>query len=551
MKGLDLRRVLPGTGMGGVVGLSSRMQGPLDDVAAKVAFSKGSAITVFDQNYLLPAQARFALQRGEQLVVPTLTLAAPGGGSLSVAGRLIADRNVDLSVIADQHRLDRVPFVSRTLPSLGGTLGGRLHLSGHPQNPSLDGDVRLAQVTLAGVALGAGAMKLQALGPGRSTLKGLMFERLTVAGNLNVGAGGPAFDATVDANNLTLDPFLSELPLVRGGRLRVGGRLSLAAQAGRPLELVAALDSVLLAYGCRAASGDPRGPGCMVLESKGPLRARTRGRSLIELDRAQFVAPDSDFSLVGKMSDGLVDAQLKGRFGLGVLDPLLQVGGRRLFEASGVLDATVRARGNPAALALSGAVAVVKPVRLASAAARLEVRVPRGQLTFEPGRISSAGLQLEAPGLKLELAGEGPTGDLLGPEPRPGAPARPLAVDLSGTFDAGLLPRFLPGWITEARGSASIKGHLAGSLARPSIDGEAQLGAISFTTRANPSQPQRFRVDVQGGRIEARKNVVTVDHLAGHDRTGGTRGGGAQRPRRPGRGSGPGAAGARADARCR
>jgi hypothetical protein len=521
VRNLDLGRALPGTGLTGVLGFSSRVRGPLNEVAAKVTFSPGAAVTVFDQTYGLPRQAGFGIHGGDQLVVPTLALAAPGGGSLSVAGALVLDRSVDLSVVAQGHRLDRVPFVSRALPSLGGTLAGRLHLSGEPLHPSLDGNVRLGGVTLAGVALGEGAVKLTALAPGRSTLKGSMFDHLTVAGNLDVGAGGPAFDATVDAAGLILDPFLPELPFLHGGRLRVGGRLTLMARSGRPLELGAALDSLLFAYGCRASRGDPRGPGCMVLESQGPVRARARGRmAAVELERAQFIAPESNFSLAGKVTDGAIDTQLRGRFSLGLLGPLFQIGGRRMLDASGIVDATFSARGPVTGPALAGEFNVVKPVRVSSSMARLEVRLPDGHLAFDAGGISSRGLHIEALGVKLALKGEAPLGAVPGGLSAMGAragkaaaEARPLALDLSGTVDAALLPRFVPGFIAEAKGAADVTAKVRGSLARPSIDGEANLGAITFTTRPNKAQPQRFRVAVQGGRIVAKGNRVTVNQL--------------------------------------
>jgi hypothetical protein len=506
----------------GMLGLSSRVRGPLDKVDAQVRFSPGAALTFFDQTYGLPKQARFGVQGGDELVVPTLTLAAPGGGSLALAGRLVLDRRVDLSVVAEGHRLDRVPFVSRALPSLGGKLGGRLHVSGEPLHPSLDGNVRLAGVTLAGVSLGDGAVKLGAVAPGRSTLKGSLFDKLTVAGNLDFGAAGPAFDATVDAASLTLDPFLPELPFVRGGRLRVGGRLSLAAHAGRPLEVGAALDSLLFAYDCRAPKGDPRGPGCVVMESKGPLRARSRGgASFVELERAQFVAPESSFSLAGKLNLGSVDAQLRGRFSLGLLSPLFQMGGRRLLNASGVIDGAISAQGPIGAPALSGGFDVVSPVRLHSPIARIEVRVPEGQLAFDPSGISSRGLRLEAAGAKLSLAGEVPLGALIGAPPKPGTAARALAVNVAGTVDVGLLPRFVPEWIAEARGTAEVKAKLSGSVARPSIDGEAKLGAITLTTRPNKAQAQRFRVALQGGRITARGSQLTVNELVADVTPGG------------------------------
>ena len=70
----------------------------------------------------------------------------------------------------------------------------------------------------------------------------------------------------------------------------------------------------------------------------------------------------------------------------------------------------------------------------------------------------------------------------------------------------------LPVWAARSRPAFDAVTS-ASSLARPSIDGEANLGAISFTTRPNKAQPQRIREAVQGGRNVARGSRVTVNQL--------------------------------------
>ncbi len=522
VRNLDIREVIPGTGLAGVLGFRSQAKGPLDDLVARVSFLPSATLTVFDQPYKLPHNARVRIRRGDELSVTGLHLGAPGGGRIVVEGGLVVDRSVDLSIVAEGHRLDRVPFVSAQLPSLGGTLAGRLHVGGHPQNPMLDGTVRLAGVTLRGTSLGAGALKLTGQSPGRSSFTGSFFEQLAVSGNLGIGQAGPAFDVIVNARKLVLDPFLPELPFLRAPRLRVGGRLSLSARSHRSLELDAAFDSVLFAMGCKARTGDPRGPGCLVLENRGPISARARdGAAHVTLDRARFVAPGSDFQIAGSIAKGALDARREGHFGLDALGPLLEVGGRRLMEARGVVSADISARGRVVQPVLNAELEVKEPLRFASPLMGLEVGVPRGHIAIEPLRVRSRGLSVALPGAKLEIAGEAPAELLRGGGPLSDSSSqRPLALRLAGTLDASLLARVLPTMVASARGPIEIAGRVDGTPAQPVLDGEATLGAISITTRPNKNQPA-LKVAVHSGRISARGSRITIDRITADVSPGG------------------------------
>jgi hypothetical protein len=525
---LDLRRLMPGSGLSGVLNLSASTQGPLDDVAVNVRFPAATTVTVFDQPYQLPRVAKLLVQNGDELSLPLFSLGAPGGGSVAVVGSAVADRSVDLTVIAHQHRLDRVPFVSSVLPSLAGTLSGRLRLFGPSLAPQLEGSVDLTSVALAGVALGEGKVKLTALAPGNSAFKGEMFRDLAIAGSLRTGVGGPSFSAAIDAKQLTLDPFLPRMPMLGGTRLRVGGRLTLEALPGRPLDVAAALDSVLLAYGCRTPTGDVRGPGCLVLESQGPLVARTHGGiGTAELERARFVAPGSDFSLMGRWAGGQMDARLTGRLGFDLVTPLLSGLPGRLVQASGAVTTTLTAAGRLSAPILTGDFEVADPLRLRSRLFNFDFLIKRGRVAFSPGRLSTPGVMLEALGMKLALAGEArmpvvskpapkTLGDRSGPttlttRPPDTAAADPtLQMAFSGSVDAGVLPRLLPTQIANARGQLAVEGTIAGTLSRPLLDGKATLGSINLDLAPRPTLPRNVKVAISGGQIIARRSRITI-----------------------------------------
>ncbi|HEY0708267.1 MAG TPA: hypothetical protein VGG33_15790, partial [Polyangia bacterium] len=466
------------------------------------------------------------------------SLGAPGGGSIAVLGSAVADRSVDFTVIAHRHRLDRVPFVSSALPSLDGTLSGRLHVFGPSLAPQMEGSVDLAGVALAGVALGGGTVKLASHAPGHSVFKGAMFRDLNIAGTLRMGSGGPGFEANIDAKQLTLDPFLPRVPFLGGTRLRVGGRLTLAALPGRPLDVSAALDSLLLGYGCREATGDVRGPGCLVLQSQGPVVARTHGGlATAELASTRFSAPGSDFTLAGRWAGGNMDARLTGRLGFDLLTPLLSTLPGRLVQASGSVTTTLTAAGRLATPVLTGTFDVADPLRVRSRLFDFDLLIKRGRVGFSPGLLSTPGLMLEALGMKLAVSGEArlppeaAAGEGNGKKNRaaPLAEARrdlpspdpALQMAFSGSVDASVLPRLLPTQVASARGQLAVEGTVAGSLSRPLVNGKATLGPMALNLTPRQTAPRNVRLEITGGQIVARESRITARGVTAEAQPGG------------------------------
>ena len=144
---MDLRQALPGSGLGGLLSFDAEASGPLDALRARLQFPPGARLDVFDQAYVLP-QGLSAEVRGDVLRLPRFTLAAPGAGQMAVQGELVFDRRLDLQLVIHNHRLDRLPFVARSLPSLSGQLAGNLRIHGHPQRLVADGELKLERVAL-------------------------------------------------------------------------------------------------------------------------------------------------------------------------------------------------------------------------------------------------------------------------------------------------------------------------------------------------------------------------------------------------------------------
>jgi hypothetical protein len=355
---VDLRRALPGRGLSGAISLAMRARGPLDDLVAQARFPAGARVTIFDQPYGLP-QALSAQIQGDLLLVPRFSLQPPGGGRITVGGRVIFDKEIALDLQVDHHRLDRLPLAARALPGMAGTLSGNLRLRSQPQLTVLDGRVE------------------------------------------------------VDASQLSLAALVPSLPGLGRAEAHLAGRFDLQQSPQRPLALQAELDSLALAYGCAG----PGGQGCTRLESVAPvkLRAAAGPTRRVELLQARLRSEGSDFSISGKLDGAELQAQLAGRLSVALLEPLYR---RWPVALSGSVHADLQARGSAAAPRIQGTLRLAEPLAVRGRARKLELQLSEGTFTVDEGALGAAGLRVVGHGLALRIDGEvkaGPRPDRLDP----------------------------------------------------------------------------------------------------------------------------------------
>jgi hypothetical protein len=66
-----------------------------------------------------------------------------------------------------------------------------------------------------------------------------------------------------------------------------------------------------------------------------------------------------------------------------------------------------------------------------------------------------------------------------------------------------------------------VKGHVAGTLAKPLLDGQANLGPMVLDLRPRRTDPKRVRIAVQGGKVSARGSEVRLEQVAARLEPGG------------------------------
>ena len=493
---VDLRQALPGSGLGGLLSFDAEASGPLDALRARLQFPPGARLDVFDQAYVLP-QGLSAEVRGDVLRLPRFTLAAPGAGQMAVQGELVFDRRLDLQLVIHNHRLDRLPFVARSLPSLSGQLAGNLRIHGHPQRLVADGELKLERVVLGDDPLGDGRIQLRGEAPDRTRLQGVLFQGLTLTGQ--VLARGPAsiVDLDVTATRLRLDRFLPDTPALGRTGLVVGGLLSLRMRPRAPLRLSADFQSIDFTWGCTGAA--PRPVTCTHLRNQMPVRLRAEaGGGPIELQPTRLEAPDSQVLMSGRLQRGILDARLEGTLGARLLEPLLR---KSPIVVAGKVAAKLRAQGPVAAPRFLGSITVQEPLAVRGRKLPLEARVRSGTVLLEGDRVRSDGLDLEAPGVRLRLAGSIPFGTADDKN-------RPLDVRLTGEVQAIALVRALPAQVLSGQGQMQVDLQLAGTIAQPRFGGQAQVGPMDLKLRYRDT-----RVLVRSGRLQASGRRIQLDRL--------------------------------------
>ncbi len=449
-RNLDLRKALPRFPVSGRLSMSARASGPLDDLTAHLRFLPPGRLTVFDQPYGLPPQVDLRV-RGDLLVLSPFSLAPPGGGQLTVAGKLVFDREVELDLDLRDHRLDRLPVLARRMVGVAGDVSASLRLRGRPEEPRLSGTLDL------------------------------------------------------DAREVPLTALLPGVPGLDRAGLRLAGGFELAVSRRKPMQIGAEIRDLQLAYGCSGARRPVRAGSCVRFQNSGPMRLRSvGGMRRIELDRTRLRTAGSDFSLAGRLSEGDLDARLEGRFAVGLFEPFYR---RWPVSVAGTIGAALHVGGSTRAPRVEGTLRVAEPLVVRHRSGRIELQMVEGELALRGGRLFASGVQLLGHGVRLRLDGEAPGGRA--------DPDSPLRLRLGGEIDTALLARSFPEVVTRASGTVRLDGKLEGSLAAPRLDGQVEIGALSARLRQRDLEitVQPARIEVRENRVTL--SGLTVDTRPG------------------------------------
>jgi autotransporter translocation and assembly factor TamB len=498
---LDLA-TLAGTDMvGGKLSFSASAHGPLDAPKASVRVPAGTKITALGASYSVgPIDVALA---GDMLEVRALRVAQPGGGTLEVTGNVgIKKQDLDLFVVLVDLPLETLPGVAEAGVPVTGRLSARVHVGGRPDRPELAGTLDLADVVARGIALGPAHLtfapaSVGARGVPGVTVAGDLFSRFHVEAEAALTKGGPLAHGLVSFQRMALDPLLPELAAFGDGRGMTSGHVTLDLQPGKPLALDVLLSELWLSI-ARSAAGE-NGETIVQrvrVETTSPLHVTVNGDHVV-LDKVTFSTDGGALVAEGRLDGQALKGAMSGHLDLELLQPFLR---GALQSLSGDLKVEVKAGGTLAKPDLRGQVVIVNAVKVRSKDFPSDITVGSGVFALDAGGITVQNLAVTVEGSTLHFSGGASLGAGFVPEN--------LEADLSGDVSAKLLAFVAPDAISDAQGTASIKGHLGGTLSKPQVRGRLDLGAIDFRLRDVGTQ-----VQIKSGLVELSNGGVVLHNV--------------------------------------
>src|SRR4029077_3985184 len=129
-----------------------------------------------------------------------------------------------------------------------------------------------------------------------------------------------------------------------------------------------------------------------------------------------------------------------------------------------------------------------------------DISIGSGVFSLDAGSVSVENLAVTVEGSTLHFSGGASLGNGFQPEN--------LAADLSGDVSAQLLGFVAPDSISDAQGTARIKVHVGGTLAKPEVRGRLDLGAITFRMRGVGTE-----VAVKSGILEVSNEGLVLHNV--------------------------------------
>jgi autotransporter translocation and assembly factor TamB len=475
-RGLDLA-TLAGTDLvTGRVSLTAKAKGPLDAVTVAVAIPAGTSLTALGAPYVVgPVDIGLV---GHTVDIRALHVAQPGGGALDVTGKVeLGTQDLDLFVALNHLPLQTLPGVADAGVDVKGFVSARLHVGGRPERPELAGTLDLADVVVRGTALGPAHLTLAPArvgptGAPGTTVEGELFGRFRLRAEAALTPKGPTAHGQLEFQRVALEPLLPELVAFGDGHGVATGQITIDLQPGRPLSVDALLTELWLSVArATVAAGGENVVQRVRVEAASPLHVTVDGDHIV-LDKVRFTTDGGDLTAAGRLDGDAIQGAVSGHLDLELLQPFLR---GALQTLSGDLKVEVKAGGTLSKPDLRGQVVVVNAVKLRPKDFPTDVTIGSGTFALDAGAVSVQDLAVTVEGATLRLSG----GASLGP----GFMPQDIQADVAGDVSARLLGFVAPDAISDARGTARIRGQLRGSVAKPVIRGRLDLGAIDFRLR--------------------------------------------------------------------
>ncbi|HXU46917.1 MAG TPA: translocation/assembly module TamB domain-containing protein [Thermoanaerobaculia bacterium] len=410
-----------------------------------------------------------------------------GAARLAVAGRIplaASGRGLALELSTSSWPAAELARLAPGLPEIGGLASGRATLAGSFDELTGRADLEVADLAVAGQALGAASGAISFAGP-KITVERALFTapggELSAAGSIDRRTGAVALSAEAPALDLAAEPFHGLLGIALAGKASL--HASVAGTLDHPEATVTARATGLALDG--RAFG-PSGSAQLVghwdgeaLEAHGSLLGLVTFAGGGRLDRA---GADLDFSLESSNLRGLAQ---------------IATAGANLPEISGGFSGRAKAAADFTA----------GTFRTSFELPRLEVAVADRRLkNLEPVIVKLSSERLEIASFYMGEAATGSdlfaTGTIgFGPRGGPGGGGA-LDLKLQSTLSATWVKIFAP--TVDLTGTVDLLATVRGTLDRPAVRGEGELRDARMIL---PSLPSAFE-DLRGTILFNRDEIV-------------------------------------------
>ncbi|HEY0712983.1 MAG TPA: translocation/assembly module TamB domain-containing protein, partial [Polyangia bacterium] len=499
-KGLDLNRLLPGKQAAGLFDVHIEAAGTPRSFEAVATIPNNTRLTVFGEMWTVAGLELAADELG--LVIRRARLERAGGGVIALAGRLAWDGPLDLVVDVAEVPIEGLPGIAGAPVDLAGKLASHLEIRGTTARPLVAGEIRLDRVVARAVSLGSGRITLQPTSAGGVALSGELFDRISLAGEVEYGARGPIVEAQARVRNLLVEQFVPEMSRFGDARARLSGGVQLRYGGTNPLTVdltVAELD-VSADRDLGAPSG-PRRAGRLQLRNAAPIRVIRTGDQVV-VDRTRLVTDGGELRLWGELKNQVVNAEVVGSLDLELVQPFV---GQEIERLGGEVNLALRVRGTPQHPLAEGAIDIVRPIAVRLPEVGPAILIPSGALKLDASALSLSNLIVQAEGAQLRLGGQ----VRLGPRQAP----QSLDLVAAGQLSGALVEAIGQGAVSDASGQAQINARVRGTPAAPQIQAQIDLSGLAFSLRDLGREVafQSGRVDLTGMELTLTNLRATID----------------------------------------
>lgn len=473
----------------------------------RIRVPAGVTVQVLGQSWAIGGIDIEADKQG--LLVRVLDLKGPGGGDITIEGRLgLADKAMPIDW---RIRVSKIPIASLLAAAqaevpISGQLDVDLHVSGTTKAPLLDGSISLGQVKAMGITLGDGLITL-ATQDQRLTVTGELFKRFKIDGTADFGPGGPQAKASVSFEHLVLEDLITDLRVLSGHAV-ISGQVGVEWRPDRPLRVDARLSELAASIMGEGRSADGKSIRQPIgIHTVGDLHVLVSGDHIV-LDRVQLLTDGGQFVAEGELDGDKVRALVLGRLELELLQPLLA---SKLDKLSGAVGLEVKVDGTLKRPLLDGKLEIARPVVLRpvrtdpesdeeSSVAAPEISIPSGTVLLASDSVQLQDLALTVDGSTLRLGGK--VG--LSPDFAPTT----LNLQADGEVSAALLSQVANDSVSDVSGKARIKARVGGTLAKPDLSARIDLGEIQMRVRGFNG-----RVEVESGIVELTTQELLLTNI--------------------------------------